>query len=336
LLGCSTNVIPTWPENNSWHQTGKPTSEAFPTPTSDTYLTFKDFKSFKDAAITANKMHPDLLNAEQEKLGFVSIQRRFNTEIKDFEVKELPAILAAPSTGSEPFVEQMSKRVRQKLQENYFGLITYDPEYAFQLQVYPRSYAPLLNRYGVVKVGQDLYQFAQGYMKVIHGGDPNLIPLLFSTFQTDKPQGIEVTRIRVSSQANAQEANRTFVGQAANCRNTVGSFRVLVYEDVYRIPQPGGGYELEVVLQSRSRANLVWQNWSTADLRANGNASFFNQPTINWNVPADNTIIRSERVLPNVAGITTSTQFCSDASTCLRSRTDGFGPGGTWCYTRNF
>jgi hypothetical protein len=306
-----------------------------PLPASDAYLTFKDFKSFKDAAITANKMHPDLLNAEQEKLGFVSIQHLKNVEIREFEVKELPTILAAPSTGSERLVEQMARQVQQKLQENYLGLMSYDPENAFQLQVYPRSYAPLLNRYGVVKIGQDLYQFAQGYMKVIRGGDAKLIPTLFSTYQTDKAKGIEVTRIKVASQASAQGAGRSYVGQAANCRNTVGSFRVLVYEDVYFVPQPGGGYELEVVLQSRSRANLVWQNWSTQDLRADGQASFFNQPTINWNVPVDNSVAREERILPDVAGITT-TQFCSNASTCLRSRTNGFGPGGTSCYTRDF
>ncbi len=78
-------------------------------------------------------------------MGFVSIRRLLDAEITDFEAKELPAILAAPPTGSEGLVEQMAARVQRKLQENYQGLISYDPEYAFQLQVYPRSHAPLLN-----------------------------------------------------------------------------------------------------------------------------------------------------------------------------------------------
>lgn len=268
-------------------------------------------------------------------MGFVSIRRLLDAEITDFEAKELPAILAAPPTGSEGLVEQMAARVQRKLQENYQGLISYDPEYAFQLQVYPRSYAPLLNRYGVVKIGRDLYQFAYGYMKVIRGGDASLIPSFFSTYHTDKASSIEVTRIRIASQMGAQEAGRSFVGQAANCRSPVGTYRVLVYEDVYFVPFPLGGYELEVTLQSRSRTNLIWQNWSTQQLRANGQASFFGQPTVVWDEPRNMNVALEERIFPGVAGIST-TSTCTDASTCLRSRTDGFGDGGTGCFTRNF
>lgn len=302
-------------------------------PMSDDYLTFKDFKSFREAAVEANNSATDNRLSGPTKPGFVSLKWLFEAEIKNFAERELPALLNAPSTGSEALVNEVVSRTQRRIFTNYQGLISYDAENAFQLQVYPGSYAPLLNRYGVVKIGEDLYQFALGYMKVIRGGDATKIPALFSTFVTDQAKGIEVTRIRINSQTSTQNAGRTFQEQVANCRNTVGNFRVLVYEDLYQVPSPNGGFELEVTLQSRSRANLIWQNWPTQDLEANGQAQFFGGPTIDWVIPKNNVTALSERIAV-VAGVN-SASACPSAS-CLRSRTNGFGPGGTTCFTRAF
>jgi hypothetical protein len=303
-------------------------------PVSSAYLTFKDFKSFRQAVMEANDLSPDKRIVSETKLGFVSLKQLFEAEIKNFAERELPALLSAPANGSEALVNEVVGRTQRRIFADYQGLISYDAEYAFQLQVYPGSYSPLLNRYGVVKIGEDLYQFASGYMKMIRGGDVIQIPSLFTTFATDAARGIEVTRIRLSTQVSTQESGRVYQGQVANCRNTLGSFRVLVYEDLYQFPGPTNqGFDIEVTLQSRSRANIIWQNWPTQDLEANGQASFFSGSTINWVIPLNNITALSER-RAFVAGVV-STSACPNAS-CLRSRTNGFGPGGTACFTREF
>jgi hypothetical protein len=91
----------------------------------------------------------------------------------------------------------------------------------YDLNISNDNYANVVNRYGIVKVGENIYQFKENTIKIILGGDVSKINLLDTVTETNEREGVVVyTKARVTYTTN--KMHHHVVGKR-------GKYKVILY-----------------------------------------------------------------------------------------------------------
>jgi hypothetical protein len=237
-------------------------------------LTFTNFEEFDNATKLASSLDTTVRTTGNFRVGSPTrlnkslreIYEEVNEEENTF-LEELSAKHGSSSTLSRAEIGWTPKA--KELIEREALLI--DDLDILEMNITVPSYADFVNSDGIVKIGNEIYQFKKDYVRVITDGSVSKISLL-KNLTTDK-NGIEV--YPVSRQRKLSNSGRTQAN--SSCQNTNGSYRLLAYEDWVGAYLPGGncgyGVFLEnyyLTLRSLKRILGTWQNHQTGSLRSEG------------------------------------------------------------------
>jgi hypothetical protein len=244
-------------------------------PPDQTFLTFTNFEEFNNATQLASSLDTTVRTTGNYRVGSPTrlnkslreIYEEVNEEENTF-LEELSAKHGSSSTLTRAEIGWTPKA--KELIESEALLI--DDSDILEMNITVPSYADFVNSDGIVKIGNEIYQFKKDYVRVITDGSVSKIALL-KNLTTDK-NGINVypvSRERKSVKNAKTQAN-------SSCQNTNGSYRLLAYEDWVGFYLPGGNCngQLELnnyylTLRSLKRILGTWQNHNTGELRAEGN-----------------------------------------------------------------
>ena len=124
----------------------------------------------------------------------------------------------------------MTHQIPQVVKDNP-NTFFYSKEEGIRLNLIRTELDYLLNKDGLVKVGDKIIQYKSSYTKVIEDGDTKKIALLEKTMSTDKKLGVSVHPIKFYN-AN-KKLNYAYT---RSCEGGYGSplqYRIIVYEEAY-------------------------------------------------------------------------------------------------------
>lgn len=165
----------------------------------------------------------------------------------------------------------------------------------FDLNIYNYNLAYLVNTYGIVRIGDSIFQYTRDYLKYIDNGNPEKIPALIAATADDAANNIVVLPIRgpINPFARSSSNTSTFV------RSKIGNDkrkRVIIYQDwVQNIakndPLLRATHYFITVRSLQRRLFGAWYDNYKAWLSSNGNTAGNQTPgllgngsslTINW------------------------------------------------------
>lgn len=196
--------------------------------THDNFLTFKTGDEFYKTAEKLSKApYSEVVNLEKQH-NFTSLR----TLLKEAEEedaanheREIKLVAENPAMAT-----MMTHQIPQVVKDNP-NTFFYSKEEGIQLNLIKIGLASLLNKDGIVKIGDKIIQYKNAYTKVIEDGDTKKIALLEKTMSTNKEAGISVHPVRFHN------ANKRLAYEySRSCEGGYGSplqYRIIVYEEAF-------------------------------------------------------------------------------------------------------
>lgn len=150
----------------------------------DGFLVFSTNDAFEKTAAMIQESDSSEIKAWEAKLNFGSMQQVFTQGLKIEEelAKEREDKNQATKGNSEFVVAH----------PNTFKILE---DGIFTTNIYRIDLAPLVNKDGIVKVGDMIFQYSYDYLKIIEDGDESKINLLSAITETDKELRIYVDKV---------------------------------------------------------------------------------------------------------------------------------------------
>lgn len=139
----------------------------------------------------------------------------------------------------------------------------------FDLNIYNYTFSYLVNSFGIVKIGNKIYQFTANFTKTIDDGDPTKISSLINATESNSQLNITVKRnseyaMMLSKGVSTSSFSRSKIGD--NGRN-----RVIVYQDwVQNNGNQAGVKATQYKLRVRSLKRRLFGAWYDNDKRPMG------------------------------------------------------------------
>lgn len=190
------------------------------------YLTFKSYEEIDKILELIKSMDYEQQISWENNLNFISVNRIYeeinianNEQLKPYEDKY-----------EEMSVDELSKipYVAPKIRDEFKDvLITEKMEDGFiyddiNISIYELS--KIVNRNGIVKVGDKIYQYKKYTTKIIEDGDESKIPLLNSILSSDDELKITVIDLKSNSPQNFSKS----------AYKTNGVYKVIIYNDFHQ------------------------------------------------------------------------------------------------------
>jgi hypothetical protein len=284
LTGCMNNLSPTQdfePESSkvlSLAGVPQATSKRDALLENRKMLTFTNLTEFQNKVVELAKADQKAKLSYAETRGVTSLRKALDFENENYLQLAEQNIEALQTAQRDQLVNAIHDQARSSA-ARYRGLISFDPEEAFNPKAGPSAYSTLLNTLGLVKIGADIYQFTHTQVKIIRGGDEAKIDRLFDTQRTDTLSGIEVfnTLVNADTPANDRTENHIFTWSNRNTVSGTGA-RIIVYEELYNFQGFGGFYEYWGVNVPLRRTDLnFWVSTTAVESRMWGDYRFANQ-----------------------------------------------------------
>lgn len=235
------------------------------------FLTFKTSDEFyKTAEKLAKAPYSEVIDLEKQH-NFVSLRtllKKAEEEDAANHEKEMKMAEVNPA-----MVTMMTHQIPQIIKDNP-NTFFYSKEEGIRLNLIKIELASLLNKDGIVKIGDKIIQYKSTYTKVIEDGDESKIALLETTGTTDKGVGVSVHPVKFY---NANK--RLNYAYTRSCEGGYGSplqYRIIVYEEAYHLDDPTyrnyfGGLEIRTL---RRGAFGAWYNHATRSQSGSGTVSY--------------------------------------------------------------
>lgn len=193
------------------------------------YLTFDDFDAFLAKLAEIEEMDSAKIVDWENSLNFISL-RRIADNIESAEEEMLNGyedysdeeLSQQPEVHSAIFDEMSDILVKEIDSE--------DGSYYYDVDVSNYRYSPLLNKLGIVKIGNDIYQFKRDAIKIIRGGNEDLIDDLQNVSVSDEKLNIEVIPL-TDNQTKASSYYNSFEHKRSKTRHC---YKVILYHRFYQ------------------------------------------------------------------------------------------------------
>lgn len=196
------------------------------------YLWFKDSATYSATLEKLEGYSREELDQWEEELGFTSIRSIFEKAVDEDE-KFFEAIEKLPEEEIQPkFANGIAPHSKFVLQNA--ELFRFNSEGWFDINLPYAHIHKLLNRDGIIRIGDNIMKYSSNAVKIIRDGDENKIGLLESIKKTDSKAGIKVNDIVVIRKGIDLENAKSFVRPALvnECTNKVDRYRVRMYENI--------------------------------------------------------------------------------------------------------
>lgn len=196
-----------------------------------------------------------------------------------------------------PKIELVTPDIEARVDKNiddllapYSSFIRYNKEEGIERKTFSIANDYLLNKDGIVKIGEDIYQFSSDNIKMIKEGDVSKISSLPSINQTNESLGVYVFPV---DRGNSSSNGRTDAFYSlSSCSNEKSGCKVIAYEEeqlsynsVYGIAV----IQYQIKLRSLAKRAFWWGNKDTGLLDTKGSyyAAFnpVQTPTVTYDMP---------------------------------------------------
>jgi hypothetical protein len=196
-----------------------------------------------------------------------------------------------------PKIELITPDIEARVDKNiddllapYSTFIVYTKEQGIERKTYSISNDYLLNKDGIVKIGEDIYQFSTEIVKMIKGGDISKISSLSSINHTNESLGIYVFPVyRDNGKSNGRTEQFYSI---SSCESEKSGSRLIAYEERLRLYNSFLAQviiQYQIKLRSLEKRGLWWGNKDTGLLDTKGSyyAAFnpANTPTVTYDMP---------------------------------------------------
>jgi hypothetical protein len=226
---------------------------------------FKDWNEFYSTAQSLAGKDLSYLKDWESKKGFVSLKSVFETAVLE-EEKFGETLIAKYGENSTLTRKDFgySESTTKYITSGAFNIGEFEE---LIMNVTVPHYATVVNADGIVKIGQSIVQFKHDFIKTIKNGDVNQIKLL-NTAQGSNNISVEPVQ-RTSTKVS--DVGRT--KELSACNNTVGSYRLIAYEELVWGQGATCGILVNYYIRMRSLKKILgtWQNHNTGSLQVVSN-----------------------------------------------------------------
>lgn len=255
------------------------------------YLVFSDYSTFLKTQETISNYSEAELDQWDHKFGSFESQRSIYKKalVADFKHKEKYEELISSGKRELESVIQNGEHITPLVQQNE-KLFSFDEDGLFELAIehYSPNISSFVNKNGVLQIGDSIFHYSDGYIRIIPNGDENKLPLIKTYEENDLDNSIIVLKVNKERINVGDESLKGFQGFNAfigegECSNTAGKQRVKGSIFFYRTStfQPGGPcsstgdyyYTYQVIFNAVNQYKY-WIGWTkkpTGYLRIEGN-----------------------------------------------------------------
>ncbi len=206
------------------------------------YLWFNDSATFEKTLNELQTFSREELDAWEKQLGFTSIRFLFEKAVDEdeayfekleaFTEKELEAKFP---NGVSPHSAYVLKNA---------NLFRFHDEGWFEIDIPYQNLFKVLNKEGIVRIGDKIKKYSFNAVKIIHDGDESKIELLSTTDQTNSKNHIQVNKVmwyrKETGSTNAKLIDKSF--QVNNCTGEAGRYSVHLSENITHQGLGGGRF----------------------------------------------------------------------------------------------
>lgn len=227
----------------------------------DQLLELPDLNAFFDALAASRSKDRSAQASWETEQGFVSMSSIFGRVVDESE-----SGAARDDIHGEPGLPGSTSL---SYSARYAGMLRVS-QVGLDMNVTVDEYAKLVNKDGLVRIGDFIYQFTRDRVKAI-GGGASRIPVLKQAQSTNEGQAVWVTPVATKSRKQAGEGPaRSFT---RGCESISGAHRLVAYEELVEWADPvsPGLIVTNYALKLRSfQKRGTWQHHRTDSLRASG------------------------------------------------------------------
>jgi hypothetical protein len=201
-------------------------TQSYRTTSPTAYLTFTNKEAFHLTLAEVQLLDSSALQVWESERGFFSMRNAFN-ELTTAELKVSKRI-DNMSQDSLDYYDTKPTLHSQEATDFSHMIITRSEENGsfFDLNINNYNFAYLVNTYGIVKIGDKIYQFTKDYVKSINNGDANKISMLLMATENDPTNNITVTALSAGidpflRQAATSTFVRSKIGNSGRDRKSV-------------------------------------------------------------------------------------------------------------------
>lgn len=187
------------------------------------FLSFKDFADVETTIATLEEYDENTIKDWEKTNNFVSLQTIYD-RIMEQEEKYCDSLETIyTSIEDVQKLENIHSDIFNKYSDILIERKFSDGGVYYDLDISNSDYARIVNKDGIVKIGNDIYQFKDGVTKIIEGGDVSKIDILDDIDSTDEDLGIKVNKdVKLIYTKNTFRKSET---------NNIGKYRVILYHD---------------------------------------------------------------------------------------------------------
>ncbi len=185
----------------------------------DNYLTFSSHETFEDSIKILSKLDRSQLDTWEKSKKFSSLRRVFEAivdhEIIQADIEEKlilkdPSLLKTMKHKISPLIGEASKTINFSLEDG----VSY--------KIFDPASASVLNKDGVVKVGESILKYGEKEICQIVNGDESLISELMSLKQSEQTDNLKYHPVKLTSKVLDTKNARTNAGNELFCERTNG------------------------------------------------------------------------------------------------------------------
>ncbi len=153
----------------------------------ETFLEFTTHQAFEDSVKILSSLSRHQLSAWEQKRNFVSLRTMFETiieqetaqaDLEELQIKENKALLKTMKHTFSPLIREVKVMISVSLEDGV------------EYNLFNPSYASVLNKDGIVKIGKSLFKFGANEILQIVDGNPNEISSLMNITQNSQTENL--------------------------------------------------------------------------------------------------------------------------------------------------
>lgn len=235
------------------------------------YLVFRSFSAYINTLTVVQTYDSKKYREWSSNLQFSTMWNLFN-EITQAETE----ILSKENLTDEQTLSLKQHGYLSEIAAKHAHFLTFSLETGIALNLFSPAASLLLNEDGIVKIGNNLYQFGKQTVKIIKNGDESSIQGLDKiVVSTENVSVCKVTWVGSNKGVDSGTASSQWT---RSCSNDNGKYRIYGYADwlIYYDPYVGNVYTLSINISSLKKGFLGYYYSYSDNLCENGSANVYN------------------------------------------------------------
>jgi hypothetical protein len=232
------------------------------------FLEFQDLEAFFETLGTLKTKDRDALESWESQRGFVSMGSIYARILEETTSGGADGPDGDGPEGS----PDLGSRAGFSYSARYTGMLR-PSRFGLDMNVTVDDYAKLVNKDGLVRIGDFIYQFTRDKVKATGGRGGSRVALLKQAQTTNEGLAVWVTRVVIKSSPQAAEEIAAPGSFSRSCESVAGSSRLIAYEELVEWIDPANprriitNYGLK--LRSLRREGAWLDHWTDA-MKATG------------------------------------------------------------------